>query len=419
MPFPLGDDRPDARAGRGPAVAGAVLVAASVLRGAVAPAAEAMRPELWLTDWSLGWAATGFAAALLAAAAWLDLRPARRGAPALPALALAAAAILVGAALVARGPWTLLLARLASGGAAGVAVIAALHGARDRGGAALVAAAPAGILLATVAGGALARRGWRGALAAAALLALGAALLAYRRRARAPAAPGAPLLAPLAATGAGPALRALAADRSRLCAVAGAALWTLAASALLAWLPAFLERVRGVPRGAATLGVGAAAAVLAFAGTLAGRAATRALARRLPDAAAFAGAAGAAGAALAATGAIFAWRPALYLPALLATFLLAAAAAPGAWAAARDRVAEARDPALATLAAVIVLLADAVAPLAVGTIAHPLGLWKGLLLVPIAFAAAGLLLASAAALRARPVRAGAGDQSQARPSASA
>jgi MFS transporter, Spinster family, sphingosine-1-phosphate transporter len=416
VPSPTGADRPEPSR-----VVALVVLGALALRGAAAPASEAMRPELWLTDRSLGWTTSGFALALLAAAAWIDLRPLRRARPALPAVALAVAALLALATLRVRGPWTLLLARVAAGGAAGIAVGAAVGRAREAGAraAAAAAAVPGGLLLAAVAGGALARLGWRASFAASAAVALASAAAALRARARA-GAPPAPVLSALAASGVRPTLGRLRADRPRVLAVTGAAAWALAASALATWLPAFLERVRQVPRGAATLGVGAAAAALAFAGALLGAAAVRGLAPRTREAPALAAAIAAGGAAIAATGAIFAWRPALYLSALLGTVLLGAAAAPALWAAVAARLRAAADPALAPLAAAVVLLADALAPLAVGAVSHRLGLWKGMLLVPLALGAASALLAASATLAARAARrdaAGAADQE--RPSASA
>lgn len=135
-------------------------------------------------------------------------------------------------------------------------------------------AIPVGSALGYVVGGLIdARFGWRAAFLAAGIpgLALAALCLALPERPRGgadmpqgmPAAP-APAAA-LVAT-----YRRLLSNRRYAWTVLGYAAYTFAVGGLAAWMPTFLERVRGIPRAQATVSFGAIVVVTGFVGTFAG-----------------------------------------------------------------------------------------------------------------------------------------------------
>jgi sugar phosphate permease len=114
------------------------------------------------------------------------------------------------------------------------------------------------------------RFGWRAAFLLAGAPGLALAFLAARladpprRDDRAPAPPAAPERSALAR------FAGIARIAPYRRAVLGYAAYTFALGALAFWTPAFLERVRGVPRPQATVLFGAIAVVTGFAGTFAG-----------------------------------------------------------------------------------------------------------------------------------------------------
>lgn len=402
--------------------AGLALLAVFTLRSAAAPLFEAMRPDLWLVpDRRLGATVTEFALAALAAAVVALARLERPGARPRGSQAAAAALVVAGAASIlcaaARGPWTLAAARIVAGAASGVvvALLPTLVGPPERlppralGW--LATGAPAGLAVGYLGASVFQRwPSWRTGFVAAGAFAIAAGALALLRGER--SAPGAPphLLAPVRRAGVAAISRRLLAGRERPLALLGGIAWALAVSALAAWLPSFLERSRGMPRPLASGGVGVLAVLVGFAGIWAGGRLVRALsAARAPETWAAACASGGAGALT--LGMLAAWRPGLYLPALLgALFLLAASAGPLVGAL-RNALPAAERPALAPAALLATLaLGDAPAPVLVGLLSDRLNsLGRAMFLVPVALLAAGALLAAAAAL-ARP------DQ---RPSASA
>ena len=418
MTTPPGEDSSLTPPPPGYRYAGLILLAVFTIRGAAAPLFEAMRPDLWLVpDQRLGATVTAFALAALAAAIAATSRLERRGAPppgfraaALALLAAGAASILCAAA---RGPWTLAGARVVAGAAAGVA-IAVLPGlvgpiGRLPAGALgwLATGAPAGLAVGYLGASVFQRwPSWRAGFVAAGVFALAVGVRALLRAG--PSAPGAPaaVLAPLRRAGVAATFRRLRAGRGRVLAVGGGIAWAFAVSALAAWLPSFLERSRGMPRALASGGVGVLAVLVGFAGLWAGGRLVRALAPRTRAPETWAAACASGGAGILALGVVTAWRPGLYLPALLgALFLLTASAGPLV-AAVRASLPEAERPALAPAALLAILaLGDAPAPVLVGLLSDRLNsLGRAMFLVPIALLAAGALLAAASLARGADAR---------------
>jgi MFS transporter, Spinster family, sphingosine-1-phosphate transporter len=392
-------------------VAAAAVAAVFTVRGAAPPLFEAMRPELWLVpDRRLGLSVALYALAALAAAVALAGRRAHRGAPPPSSRAVGIALLALGATSLlcaaARGPMTLLAARTVAGAAAGVVlalatgIVAAAGPVTARTAALLATSAPAGLAAGAIGAG-LAQRfpSWRAAFVLAAGVALAAAIAALRA-ARAGPPPGTGAAAGAVPLRLGAAIARLRDHPSRRLAVAGAT-----ASALAAWLPAFLERSRGMPRALASGGVGVLAVLVGFAGLWAGARLARALAPRTPAPEAWAAAATCGGAGLLALGVVTAWRPGLYLPALLGALLLVTAAAGPIAAAVRAAIPEPERSALLPVALLVALtLGDALAPLLVGALSDRLGsLGRAMFLVPVALlvAAAQLALAARAAARAQ------------------
>ena len=174
-----------------------------------------------------------------------------------------------------------------------------------------------------------------------------------------------------------------------LAAVVGAS----AASALAFWLPAFLERTRGVPRLVAGAELGVAVLASGFAGAALGRAGAGRGADR-PASGAWTAAAGSAVAAAAMLAALAVASPAVVLPGLMLALL-------GVFAAARGAVSAyggaASDPALAALALLFIHGAGELGgAFGLGAVADRVSFGKALYLLPAALFASAVLWAAAA-----------------------
>jgi MFS transporter, Spinster family, sphingosine-1-phosphate transporter len=125
------------------------------------------------------------------------------------------------------------------------------------------------------------------------------------------------------------AYRELLRNRTYVLTVAGYAAYTFALGALAFWMPAFLERVRGLPKASATVQFGAIVVTTGFAGTFAGGWLGDALLKRTRQAYLWLSGATAVAAAPLAALAFASPRPAVYLPAIvLAQLLLFASTGP-------------------------------------------------------------------------------------------
>lgn len=364
-------------------------------RGVCAAIVEPLRADLWLTDLQLGLVGTAFALgaglAPLAARRLAAAPPSRIGTGGLLVSSLAAVA-----AAASPGALALLVARAAGGFGAGLR--GGEHGgARRRPG--LPVAMPLGAAVGLAIGGVTgAYLGWRAALVAAAAAALAGAALCLRGGAGA-----------LDAT-ASPAARA--ADAARLLAarplglvVGGLAACAFAASALAFWTPAFLERVRGVPRLLAGVEFGVVVLMSGLAGPFAASAAVGALRKRLRRPEAWVAAGATLAAAPLALAVLFAARPALYLAALVGVLgLLAAAVGPLVATVVATAPIPDRAAALAVALVAFRLAGDAPAAAIVGAISDAASLWWALLAVPAALLVAGGLFGLAASSLERAAR---------------
>jgi len=273
---------PGSAPGRGARLALAVLTLVNLLnyldRFVVAALFESLRQsELRLNDTQLGALMTSFMVVYMLASpafAWLADRGTSR--PRLLAAGVAIWSLATLAGGFARSYEALFLARAAVGigeaayGTVAPAMLADHYPAARRGRmyAVFFSAIPVGSALGYIVGGLVDRHwGWRSALFVAGgpglLLAAAVLLLADPVRGGqepAPAAPG----GGLAAYG------RLLRNRAYALTVLGYAAYTFAVGAMAAWMPAFLERIRGVPRAEATTRFGAVVVVTGFVGTFAG-----------------------------------------------------------------------------------------------------------------------------------------------------
>lgn len=399
MTSPTGEPRLlQGPAGRALALLAGVNLLGYLDRFVISSLVESLRADLWLTDTRLGGLMTGFVlAALLATPAFGVLGELRRR-PRVLALGVglwSVATLLSGAA---RGYGTLLAAR------AGVGVGQAAAGAiapglvadrfdparRRRAYALFLGAIPVGSALGYVVGGLADRTmGWRAAFVLAGapglLLALGCLRLSDPPRSASERT-----WAVRGEGGLGAACRRLLAIRPFRRAVVGHAAYTFAVGAMAFWMPAFLERARGVPRAVATVQFGVIVVMTGFAGTFAGGYLAEALRRRLRAAELWVCGGATLAAAPLALVAFMAYRPSFYLVALvLAQLLLFASTGPvsAALANAVPPAERARAAAISLLA--VHLLGDAPAPVLVGFLSDRTSLGRAVLVVPAALLVAG------------------------------
>jgi predicted MFS family arabinose efflux permease len=368
-------------------------------RFVVSALVESLRADLGLSDLRLGVLMTGFMVVYTVASPLFGALGDRRRRPRLLAVGVAIWSFATVLSGFAAGFVSLLLARAAVGiGEAAYATISpgliADHYERARRGRAFAlffAAIPVGSALGYVVGGLIDRSfGWRAAFLAAGLPGLLLAALVYRQ----PDPPrgrldGAPAVAPR------PLLqswRALAANRPYVLTVLGYAAYTFAIGALAFWMPAFLERTRGVPRAEATIQFGAVVVVTGLAGTLLGGWLADALRPRLARADLWVSGLSALLSAPLALVALTAPSPTLHLAALVsAQLLLFASTGP-----INDViVAVVRPSERATASAISIFvihaLGDVPSPPLVGALSDRSSLGTALLIVPVAIAIAGAL----------------------------
>jgi predicted MFS family arabinose efflux permease len=386
----------------------AVLAAVNVLghldRYLVAALFESLRADLWLTDARLGLLGTGFVVVYVVASPLLGLLGERRSRPPLLALGVAvwsAATILSG---LARGYWSLLAARAAVG--AGQAAWGAISpglladhrppSRRGRAYAFFFAAVPVGAALGYAVGGLVDRTlGWRAAFFVAGAPGLALALACLRLPDPPRGAAGRTWRVP--GDGLAAAYRRLASNRRHARAVLGYAACTFAAGGMSWWMPAFLERARGVPRTVATVEFGAIVVMTGLLGTFAGGHVADALRRRFKEADLWVCGISALAAAPAALVAFTAWRPGLYLAGLvLAQLLVFASTGPVSAALAAEVPPAERASAVALSVLAVHLLGDVPSPWLIGLVSDHASLGGAVLLVPVALLAAGAIWTYAA-----------------------
>lgn len=248
-------------------------------RWVIAAVLEPMKQELGLSDTQLGWIGTGFIVVYALTSPLFGTLGDRFKRPPLIALGVAVWSIATALAGFARGFVSLFLSRSTVGvgeaayGTIAPALLADQFPLEKRGRvmAVFFAAIPIGSAAGYVLGGLADQRfGWRAAFWIAGFPGLLLALLVLLVKdpprgqhddAHAPRATG---------TGALAAYRDLLSNRPFMLAVLGYAAYTFALGGLGYWMPAFLERSRGMSRADATITFGAIVIVTGFLGTFLG-----------------------------------------------------------------------------------------------------------------------------------------------------
>jgi len=403
-------DAPRARLLAGPAGrALAVLTAINLLnyldRYVVSALFESLRADLWLTDTRLGFLATAFIVVYMVASPAFGILGDRR--PRLPLLAVGVGIWSVATVLsgFARGYWTLLAGRAAVGiGEAAYGTISpgliADHFGPERRGRAFAfffAAIPVGAALGYAVGGVVDRTlGWRAAFffagAPGLLLALACLRLVDPPRGAAESTWSTAGAGGIAAT-----YRRFLGNRPYVLTVLGYAAYTFAVGGMSWWMPAFLERTRGVPRTVATVQFGAIVIATGFLGTFAGGYVADALRRRFREADLWVCGASALAAVPATLVVFLTWRPGLYLAALVVAQLLIFASTGPVNAAIVAEVPPAeRASAVALSILAIHLLGDVPSPWLIGFLSDRSSLGRAVMVVPVATLAAGIIWTYAA-----------------------
>ncbi len=272
---------------RGAVAALALLTLANLLnyldRFVVAALVESLkRSEMHPSDAELGALATAFLIVYMLASPVFGRLGDRGNRPRLLAVGIALWSLATAAGAFAGSFAGLFAARAAVGiGEAAYATIAPAmladlypQARRGRAFAVFFLATPVGSALGYILGGLIDQRyGWRAAFLAAGVpgLALALAFLFLKDPVRgAMETAAAPASEPPTRGSWSAAVRGLLANRTYRGTVAGYIAYTFALGALAFWTPAFLERVRGVPRAAATVQFGIIAVATGIVGTLAG-----------------------------------------------------------------------------------------------------------------------------------------------------
>jgi MFS family permease len=179
--------------------------------------------------------------------------------------------------------------------------------------------------------------------------------------------------------------------------VLGYAAYTSAIGALAFWMPAFLERVRGMPRAQATVGFGAIVVVTGVVGTLVGGWLGDRFLKRTPRAYVLVSAIATLAALPFAIAALAASSPAIYLPAIvIAQLLLFISTSPVNTAIVNSVSPRDRASAVALSVFTIHALGDVISPPLIGLIADWSSLATAVYWVPVAVLAAALFWFSAA-----------------------
>ncbi len=374
-------------------------------RFVVASLVESLRAsELRLTDTQAGALMTGFIVVYMAASPFFGVLGDRGSRPRLLALGVFVWSLATAAAGLARSFASLFAARAAVGiGEAAYGTIApsllADYFPKEKRGrvyAVFFCAIPIGSALGYIVGGwADANLGWRSAFYVAGLPGLLLALLALTlpdppRGITDAADPGAapPAGAPKEA-GWGSYL-ALARNRPFRIAVLGYAAYTFGIGGMAFWMPAFLERVRGVPKEAATIQFGLVVVVTGFVGTFAGGFVGDALLKRTKEAYLWvSGVATLLAVPFAFVALTVPSRP-VYLPSLVvAQLLVFASTGPINSAIVNDVLPWQRAAAVAACNFAIHVLGDVPSPPLLGALSDATSLASAVLLVPVAFLVGG------------------------------
>ncbi len=387
-------------------------------RFVVSALVESLRADLWLNDTRLGWLMTSFTIVYSLASPVFGALGDRGRRPRLVGIGVllwSASTMLSGAA---RGFYTLLAARAAVGigeaayGTISPGLLADWFGLRRRARAYAVffAAIPIGSALGYIVGGLVEHRfGWRSAFVAAGAPGVLLGLWCLRLDDPPRGASERPWLA-MGERGLRATYRRLLDNRPYLLAVAGYAAYTFAVGGMAFWMPAFLERARGVPRAIATVQFGAVVVMTGFAGTFTGGYFADWLRSRRREADLWVcGLATLAAAPLALT-VFLTWRPAAYLTALILAQLLLFASSGPVNAAIMNVVPPAERASAAALSILAIhVFGDLPSPMAIGVLSDRSSLGRAVLIVPAALVVSGAIWTYAAWRGERRARAGTPD----------
>jgi MFS family permease len=401
-------------AGRALAILTAINLLNYLDRFVVSALFESLRADLWLTDARLGSLGTVFIVVYMLASPVFGVLGDRRARPPLLALGVAlwsVAAMLSGAA---RGYWTLLASRAAVGigeaayGTISPGLLADHFGPsrRSRAYAMFFAAIPVGAALGYVVGGLVDRRlGWRWAFLISGVPGLFLALSCLRLR-DPPRGASEPSWVVRGEAGLGATYRRLLANRPYVLAVVGYAAYTFAVGGMAIWMPAFLERTRGVPRAVATVQFGFIVVMTGIAGTFAGGFVADALRRRFKEADLWVCGLTMLAAAPLSLVVFTAYRPSLYLTSLVTAQLLLFASTGPVNSAIVNAVPPAeRASAVAMSILAIHVLGDVPSPVLIGILSDRSSLGRAVLVVPAAVLISGLVWTWAAWRGERAARA--------------
>jgi MFS transporter, Spinster family, sphingosine-1-phosphate transporter len=378
-------------------------------RFVVSALVESLRASgLVTSDAALGALMTGFVVVyMLASPVFGALADGGRARPPLLAVGVAVWSVATALSAFVGSYWQLLVARAAVGvgeaayGTVAPAMIADAEPEARRGRAFAVfyAAIPVGSALGYVLGGLVDRAaGWRAAFLVAGVpgLLLAWACLRLGDPPRTGAAPAVGAAATLAA------YPRLVRNRPYALTVLGYAAYTFALGGMAFWLPAFLERVRGLPRAQATIVSGGILVATGFAGTFGGGFLADLLRPRLRAADLWVSGLATLAAAPLVVAAFLAHDRAAWLAALVAAELLLFASTGPVNTVIVGAVAPAeRGAAVALSIFSIHAFGDVPSPWLIGRLSDATTLATGVLLVPVAVVVAGALWTFAAATRGR------------------
>lgn len=392
-------------AGRALSILTAINLLNYLDRFVVSALVESLRADLRLTDARLGLLMTGFIVVYMLASPVFGFFGDRRRRPPLLALGVGLWSVATVLSGLARGFWGLLAARAAVGvgeaayGTISPGLLADHYGLARRGRAYALffAAIPVGSALGYVVGGLMDRHfGWRSAFFAAGAPGLVLALVCLRL----PDPPRGAAERSWALSGEGglwATYGRFLANRPYSLSVLGYAAYTFAVGGMAFWMPAFLERARGVPRPVATVQFGAIVVLTGFAGTFAGGYAADALRRRLRASDLWVCGIATLSAAPLAFGVFTIRHPALYLVALVLAQLLLFASTGPVNAAIVNAVAPAeRASAVAISILAIHLFGDVPSPFLIGFLSDRMSLGEAVLVVPAAILVSGVVWTHAA-----------------------
>jgi MFS family permease len=386
-------------------------------RWVIASVVESLKKDLRLDDFRIGLLATGFIVVYTLTSPLFGILGDRGSRPRLLALGVGIWSVATALAGMAQGFVSLFLARSAVGigeaayGTISPGLLADYYPKSRRGRvfAIFFVAIPVGSALGYVVGGLVDHRwGWRAAFYVAGLPGL---LLAFTALSLPDPPRGSQDEEGIVPEGPAPSTREVYRDLLRnvpyLLTVLGYAAYTFAIGGLAFWAPAFLERMRGVPKSQATVEFGAIVVVTGLVGTFAGGFLGDALLKRWKEAYLWVSGISTLLAVPAAVLALTAPQRAVYLPAIVVTeILLFVSTGPVNSAIVNVVSPGERASAVALSIFTMHILGDVPSPPLIGALSEASDLARALLVVPFAIGVAGAIWTWAAWRGERAARSG-------------